>query len=420
MAHPVGSLVLVRGLSRVTWLARLGGAPAIARVATTPADPTVDSPLLVPVLGTAELDGTTWLLSEQVEGVSVQRLLGRATLTPAQAAWLAGRAFAALAMLHEAGRAHGRMHAGNVLVGRDGSVRIADWAFGPPASEATRQADLEAAREFVVALLRNAGRPAARNGDRPSAALAELEGLAAEPIADPAAAARDLDVAVDDAAIVTSELGALVTAMVRPVNHVVTPAPLPPRLPHPRRPPPRRIGPRRWVVAAIAALVVLAVAAVAAFAVSHRRHEAAVPPLSSPPPSHAPTPTRSHAPSATSLARATAVAPRRAGFVNGVVITPVETCQPGATCSVTVTIQITEHDDVKHLTWTFVLVDPCTGTRTNAPGGSMTAQPNWRHVYTTTRVPIPQARSVALVAMTTVPVRAASAPLTVPSGHAQC
>jgi hypothetical protein len=50
----------------------------------------------------------------------------------------------------------------------------------------------------------------------------------------------------------------------------------------------------------------------------------------------------------------------------------------------------------------------------------MTAQPNWRHVYATTKVPIPRARSVALVAMTTVPVRAASAPLTVPSGHAQC
>lgn len=420
MAHSVGSLVLVRGLSRVTWQARLDGSPVIARAVTSPIEAGLDSPLLVPVLGAAELDGATWLLSENVEGVSAHRLLGLATLTAAQAAWLASRAFAALATLHAAGRTHGRLHAGNVLVDRNGSVRIADWALGPPATEPARRADLEAARAFVVALLRNAGRPAVLNGGRPSTPLAELERLAGEPISDPAIAARELDVAVDDASIVTSELGALATAMVRSASPAVTPAPLPPRRSPPRRPP-RRIGPPRWVVAAVAALVVLAAAAATAFAVTHRRHEAANPPRSSSsPPSHASTTTRSQAPNSTALARSAAVAPRRAGFVNGVVVTPVETCQPGATCSVTVTIQITEHADVKHLTWRFVLVNPCTGARTNVPGGSMTAQPNWRHVYATTKVPIPPARSVALVAMTTVPVRAASAPLTVPSGHAQC
>jgi hypothetical protein len=114
------------------------------------------------------------------------------------------------------------------------------------------------------------------------------------------------------------------------------------------------------------------------------------------------------------------VAPRSAGFVNAVELTPVETCQPGASCSVRVTIKITAHNDVKHVTWTFVLVDPCTGSRTDLPGGSMIAQPSWQHIYTTTRVPLPPTRSVALLAMTTTPVRAASAPVTVSSGHAQC
>jgi hypothetical protein len=87
---------------------------------------------------------------------------------------------------------------------------------------------------------------------------------------------------------------------------------------------------------------------------------------------------------------------------------------------VTVTILIVAHSDVKHLRWSFVLVDRCTGARTEAPGRSMTAQANWQHTYTTTTVTLPQARSVAVVAMTVTPVRAASASLTVPPGHAQC
>jgi hypothetical protein len=271
-----GAFCLVRGLSRATWLARLDGSPVIARAVAAPLDHTVDSALLVPVVGTAECDGTLWLLSEQVDGAPVQRLLGLATLTPAQAGWLAGRALVALAVLHDAGFAHGRLHAGNVLVGRDGAVRLADWALGPPASEQSRRADLAATRTFVAALLRNADRPAARHGGL----LAELEGLAADPIADPAAAADELGAAVGVPAAVTSELGTLVAAMSRTSTSVVAPALLPARLPHTRRPRTRRFSQRQWV-AAVAPLLVLAAAGAVAVVLSHRRHAAAPAPSSS-------------------------------------------------------------------------------------------------------------------------------------------
>jgi tRNA A-37 threonylcarbamoyl transferase component Bud32 len=410
MADSSAPLTLVRGLSRATWLARLDDSPVIARaVAALPAH-TVDSPLLVPVIGTAELDGTTWLLSEEVDGASVQRLLGLATLTPAQAGWLAAQALAGLATLHEAGLAHGRLHAGNVLVGRDGAVHLADWALGPPASEQSRRADLAAARTFVAALTRNADRPSARHGGL----LAELERLAAEPIADAAAVVRELD-AVSDPVTMRFELGTLVAAMSRTSTSVVTPPPLPARLPHHRRPPARHPS-QRLRMAVVATLLVLA-AAVVFVAVSHRRHAAAP----APSPSHA-LRTRVHSPTPRSIAPSpvAAVAPRSAGFVDGVVLTPVTSCQPGAACSVTVTIRIVAHSDVKHLRWTFVLVDPCTGARTEIPGGSMTAQPSWQHIYSTTTVTLPQTRSVTVVAMTTTPVRAASAPLTVRPGRARC
>jgi hypothetical protein len=408
-------LTLLRGLSRTTWLARLDGSTVIARAVMAPPQHIVDAPLLVPVIGTVEVDGTTWLVSERVDGASVERLLGLATLTAGQAAWLAARTLAALAALHDAGLAHGRMHAGNVLVGRDGSIRLADWALGPPASEEARAADLAAAQTFVGALIRNATRPSARHGGL----LADLERLAAEPITDPADAACELDVAVDDAATVASELGALVNAMNRRSTRVVPPAPLPPRLPHTRRPPPRRLPQRRWVAAA-ATLFVLAVAGAVAVLVA-RHHDAAAPARrpthSSQLPAAAPSP---NPPSTAPRRVAAAVAPRSAGFVDAVLLSPVADCRPGASCPVTVTIRIVAHSDVKQVSWTFVLINPCTGQRTHAPGGSMTAQPNWRRIYTTTSVPLPQERSVALVAMTTTPVRAASAPLSVPAGHAQC
>jgi Protein tyrosine and serine/threonine kinase len=406
-----GRLTLVRSLSRSTWLAQLDGVPVVARAVTAPPAGTMQDPLLVPVIGDVDLDGTRWLVSEQVDGTSVQRLLTLTTLSASQAAYLAARTLAGLATLHAADRAHGRLHAGNVLVDRDGTIQLSDWALG---TDATPADDLAAARELVAALVRNADRPAARRGEL----LPRLERLAAAPIADPAAAAGELEDALGDPATVADELGNLVGATNRPPGGVVAAAPLPPRLPHDRRPLTRGPVQRRWLVAA-GTVLALAAAGAAVLAVSHRRHDTAQTPQASrtsPPQPASPSPARHSA----GPVAATAVAPRSAGFVNGVVVTPVETCQPGASCSVRVTIKITAHDDVKHVAWTFVLVDPCTGTRTNVPGGSMIAQPSWQHIYTTMRVPLPQTRSVALLAMTTAPVRAASAPVTVPSGHAQC
>jgi serine/threonine protein kinase len=408
---PAGRLTLVRSLSRSTWLAQLDDAPVVARAVTAPPTGAVHDPLLVPVVGSVDLDGTQWLVSEYVDGTSVQRLLSLATLSSPQAAYIAARTLAGLATLHAAGRAHGRLSAGNVLVDRDGAVQLCDWALG---TDATPSDDLAAAQRLVASLVRNADRPAARRGEL----LHRLERLAATPITDAAAAAGDLEAALGDPATVADELGILVGASNRPPGGVVVASPLPPRLPHDRRPLTRGPVRRRWVVAA-GAVLVLAAAGAAVLAVSQRRHEAAKAPSTSrtsPPQPVSPSP----APRSTAPGSPTALAPRSAGFVNGVVVTPVETCQPGASCSVRVTIKITAHDDVKHLSWRFVLVDPCTGSRTDRPGGSMIAQPSWQHIYTTTRVPLPQTRSVALLAMTTAPVRAASAPVTVPSGHAQC
>lgn len=407
----IGPLTLVRSQGRSTWLALLDGAPVAARAVTAPPAEFLHAPLLVPVIGLSEHGATPWLVSEYVDGLSVQRLLGVVTLSSAQATYIAARTLAGLAALHALGRAHGRLSAGNVLVDRDGTVQLSDWALAP---DATPVADLAAARGLIGALVRNADRPAARR----DGLLERLEQVAASPMEDAAAAAGQLEEALGDTAGVADELANLVGASIRPPGGVVAAAPLPARLPQDRRPLTRPLVQRRWVAAA-GMVLVLAAAGAVFLAVSQRGHNAAqTPPASrtSPPPPASP---RS-APHSTARGAAAVVAPRHAGFVDGVELTPVETCQPGASCSVRVTIKITPHRDVKHVEWAFVLVNPCTGARTDVPGGSMIAQPSWRHIYTTTMVPVPHGRFVALVAMTTSPVRAASAPLTVPSGHAQC
>jgi len=407
---PAGRLTLVRSLSRSTWLAQLDGAPVVARVVTAPPNGALQDPLLVPVIGSVDLDGTPWLVSEHVDGTSVQRLLSLATLSASQAAYIVARTLAGLATLHAAGRAHGRLCAGNVLVDRDGTVQLSDWALG---TDAKPSDDIAAARQLITAMVRNADRPAARRGEL----LHRLEDLAATPITEAAAAAGELENALGDPATVADELGVLVGASNRPPGGVVAAAPLPPRLPHDRRPLTRGPVRRRWLVAA-GTVLVLAAAGGAALAVSQHRHGTAA----TPPASHTSSRSASPrpAPHSPAPAAANAVAPRSAGFVDAVVLTPVNACQPGASCPVRVTIKITAHDDVKHVTWSFVLVDPCTGSRTSVRGGSMIARPSWQNIYTTTSVPLPQTRSVALVAMTTAPVRAASAPVSVPAGHAQC
>jgi hypothetical protein len=226
---PAGRLTLVRSLSRSTWLAQLDGAPVVARVVTAPPNGALQDPLLVPVIGSVDLDGTPWLVSEHVDGTSVQRLLSLATLSASQAAYIVARTLAGLATLHAAGRAHGRLCAGNVLVDRDGTVQLSDWALG---TDAKPSDDLAAARQLITAMVRNADRPAARRGEL----LHRLEDLAATPITDAAAAAGELENALGDPATVADELGVLVGASNRPPGGVVAAAPLPPRLPHDRRP----------------------------------------------------------------------------------------------------------------------------------------------------------------------------------------
>jgi serine/threonine protein kinase len=461
-----GQLVLRRSLSRVTWLATTDGEPVIARSLTEPRALSartmtvltrLRSPHLVPLLGTADLDGTTWLLSERVEGVSLQRLLTLATLTPAQAGHLGAQLLRGIAALHEEGLAHGRLHAGNVLVSRGGDPLLTDWALSSitptrPAEE-LRRADLDAAGAFLVSLARNARRPVVRNDPGQQALLTYMEQLgAASALADPAAAASELDSAVlgavpDDVgtALVCSELAALVAMVTRTAEAGGSPAKeqrpqpthrpafVPPTLPRSAVPsaawqPPGRRPRSRWIAATAIVLVLVAAGLIVARKpvssltdrLLHRHPSAAATTLPKPSTHPKATTKPKPAPQVATPGPVPVLAPASAGFVTGVVLRPLATCRPHSGCPLTVTIRLSPSVEVEHMHWAFTVVNRCTGARTDVPGGSMTAQPWWTYVYATRTVRLPAARFLAVVAMTTAPVRAASRPFLVATGSRTC
>jgi serine/threonine protein kinase len=459
-----GQLVLRRSLSRATWLATIDGGQVIARsltdlrslsVRTMTALAQLRSPHLVPLLGTADLDGTTWLLSVEVAGVSLQRLLALVRLTPAQAGQLGAQLLRGIAALHDEGLAHGRLHAGNVLVSRGGDPLLTDWALSSIAPtrpvEELRGADLEAAGALLVSLARNARRPVVRNDPGQQALLTHMEqvGVALASV-DPAAAARELDSAVLGAipedvgtALICAELAALVTTVTRnaeaggsPVKEqrpqaADRPAFVPPTLPRSAVPsaawqPPGRVRRSRWIAAAavlmLAAAVALIVARKPVSSVTDRllhRHPGSAATTSARP-STQPKATTKPKPAVAMPRPVPVLAPVSAGFVTGVVLRPLATCRPHSDCQLTVTIRLAPSVEVEQMDWAFTVINRCTGARTDVPGGSMTAQPGWTYVYDTRTVHLPAARSLAIVALTTAPVRAASRPFLVASSSRTC
>jgi serine/threonine protein kinase len=95
-------------------------------------------PNIVSVFDSGSDDGLHYLVMEYVPGESLAQLLQRqGRLVPLRAVELASQACAALAAAHAQGLVHRDVKPGNVLVGVDGRVKVADFGIvkastGPP------------------------------------------------------------------------------------------------------------------------------------------------------------------------------------------------------------------------------------------------------------------------------------------------
>lgn len=357
-----------------------------------------------------------------VDGVELSRLLRLAALTPPQAVGLAADLLGAVAGRSGAAAEGDQVITDRIVIGADGLVVVCppearrDGGAGPAA---------RASSGGVVALLADiaqaAGRRARHAGpDVADPLLAELDRAAAElPVAGVPAVARRLDEAAAgiDRTAVRAELGALAGA----VRGQAAPAQGTARTGGPATPAasgtaPRTTGrdrrtTRRRVGAWVLSVVVLAGIVVLEDAVLHDKVVRDIGVLldaGRAGGTSAPTPQPDGLP-------VVPPAPAAAGTVRGVDLRPFDACTPGAACTVRLLVRVVPGTGPQVVTWSYRIVDRCTGAVAPAPGASVTVPAGQERVAVVATVPLPPAPGVGVVAVTEVPAVAASAPLLVGS-----
>lgn len=430
---------------------RSAGLARAAELATRGAHP------LVPMLGYAERGDAVWLVSAFVEGVQLARLLSAATLTPVQAGFVAVRLLRGVAQLHEIGASHGRLTGNNVVVGVDGEPWLTDWLVAelarPPDVPADRAADEASARGLVAELARNADRPVVRHHQANDALMAALDAAGrGDGDLDAAESARHLEqvllAAVGEATSMAgprAEIGAVVTTLVRRTPGVAHPTPRrkPVAVPVPTMLPTTRLSeadwrrPRhRWL---LRGAVLVLVAAVLAGGLVLARHPigrlvdrvagrdgspSAVQtgPGAGPTtgPTNQPTTGPTTGPAAGTPRPVPDLGPAKAGSIAGLTVRSLTDCTPGSACPVRATAAIAQAAEARDVAFVLDLVNRCTGRVSTAGTESVTARAGWTSVYVTIPVTLPRGRSLALVAVTTAPDKAASPPFLIPATGGSC
>jgi hypothetical protein len=106
-----------------------------------------------------------------------------------------------------------------------------------------------------------------------------------------------------------------------------------------------------------------------------------------------------------------APAPAAAGSVTGVDLRPLAPCAPGTSCTLRLLVRLAPRAEPQVVTWSYLVVDRCTGTTASAPGGTVTVSPNGQRAVAVGTVAVPDLPAVAVVAVTDHPATAASAPV---------
>lgn len=423
-------LQFVRSLGGSSWLATVDGATAVARVVAAPPSAAwvgmagsamARSAALVPILGWAEQNGHSWLLSEHVRAVSLDRLLTTVTLTPRQTAYLGRELLAAVGELHDVGLAHTGLSATSVLVGGAGAVHITDWAVRQASFDArTSAADATAVNRLLHDITRNAAaRP--QPGRRYDALLLSL----LERCASQQGQALLAEAAVIDAALVAvgdtgaaaqarAGLQAVVTTLSRdaPAAGSRPPSLLDrrPRAPVDRlRPEPRpaRRVRRATAIAATAAVVL----GVGGYLAAHRLAAPRDPPAV---PNAAAVAGAAHAP------RPLPSMPATDGAVRGLDLRPLTTCVSGRSCELRVAAQVSPSAKPQQLAWSVRAVDRCGAATGRLASGALAVRAGSSYAYVTVRVRLPATHSLAVIASAGSPARAASSPLLVPASGGRC
>ncbi|MGY1699806.1 hypothetical protein [Geodermatophilus sp. SYSU D00766] len=335
------------------------------------------------------------------DGVALPRLLALARLTPPQALELATAVLEAVAELPAAGAADPAGAPGGVVVGPDGCV-VLDG--GPPPTASAVAA--------VLAGVAAATRPGADPTADPLSAAVDA-GIADLPGDGVPAVARRLteSAAALDRGAVRAELGALVRA-IGAGGPSGGPPPAAVRAPVAR--PVRREGSRtaRRVGAWLLSVVVLAAVVTVEVVVLRDDIAEDVEVLLDAGRSGEEATAAEPEPDGVAIAPP---APAAAGSVTGVDLRGLTGCEPGTPCTVRVQVRLVAGAADQQVTWSYLLVDRCTGATSTAPGGTRTVPAGGTRAEAVGVVALPPLPAVAVLAVTDLPAAAASAPLPVGS-----
>lgn len=380
-----------------------------------------------PVHAAADLDGFERLPADGppsalgVDGVPLTRLIGLAGLTPPQAFEIG------VALLAEAAKCSepdgDRLGGVQIMIDTNGGIVLVPESHGCGEGRSWPVAGLAAgAVAAVLADLAGAARRPTGRPDPPAARLlAELDSAVAQlsvtGVPSVARTLREACAGIDHKAV-RAELAALVRAILGSPGSAAGSEPAggpPPRVAGVnggRRSPSgaaqaaaRRIGAWLFSVAVLVAVVLLEVAFFrddiatdVNLLLDAGRSESA--PIAAQEPDGLPL---------------VPPAPAAAGTVRGVDLRTLELCVPGAPCAVRVLVRLVPAPDPQTVTWSFRVVDRCTGATDTTPGGSVTVPPGAEQATVVGTVALPPYAAVAMVAVTDVPVAAAAPPVLVGS-----
>ncbi|MGY1634601.1 hypothetical protein ACI784_23115 [Geodermatophilus sp. SYSU D01186] len=108
-------------------------------------------------------------------------------------------------------------------------------------------------------------------------------------------------------------------------------------------------------------------------------------------------------------------APAAAGAVAGVDLRPLAACAPDAPCDLRLLVELVPGPEAQVVTWSYRVVDRCTGATETAPGGTVTVPAGGTRAAAVGTLPLPAHPAVAVIAVTDAPAAAASAPVLVGS-----
>lgn len=360
--------------------------------------------------------------------MELPRLLALARLTPAQAAEIATSVLAEAARRPQTGPgcpATEQTDLTSVVIGTDGRVAWARCGDGIRGQGAPAPAPSGSAAAAIIADLASAARVRARHAGPAAEELLEVLDRAAAnvAVAGVPGAARMLQEASAgiDRTAVRAELGALVRAIGRDARSpspkaagTATGGALSPAAGTAARQTRAngKVGTgRRRVGAWLLSAVVLAAVVLLEVAVLRGRIAADINMLL----------TAGHSGSAPASAPKpdgppiTLSAPAAAGPVRAVDLRPLASCAPGEPCSFRVLVRLAPAPASRVVTWSYRIVNRCTGASQSAPGGSVTVRAGADQAVAVGIVPLRARQAAAVVAVTGGPAIAASPPVSIGS-----